>query len=299
MAPGKRARRRRASSRAVESDLKAYGEGAGLAECETLSGLLGDDCLALAWAAGFFEPLMAALRQVPLADLPIRFSCSDGFATIQLFAHSRATLNLTAHEPRQRAGKPDTVLLVDRESTELLLRGETKGVLHRSIECRETERRFESHDRDWQAGDRIELTPNDGRQLLSFDATILTLQLVRSAENPQPTRKFGLGDGRLLKSASGDKQASRDWMALGVLGAMPVAGSLTVMEQIASDTTRDPDLRWEAVRQALAVESTSGFALLAALAKRSDDPLALPAARLKVQLIHAHPRIAELVQKAA
>ena len=289
---------RSSTTRALEAEIERHGDGANLAECEALSAILGDHRQALAWLGRLFERLMPAIRQEPLGDLPMRFSCSEGFATIQLLAHERATLNVVAHEPRPRRSRPETVLLVDRESTELLLNGRVEGVLHRSVGEGDP-LRFESQSCVWQAGDRIELAASDGRHLLASDHTVLTLQLVRSAGEPRPTRKYNIGDGCLLQTASGDKQASRDLMALGVLGAMPAYGAIEVMEQIGSDTDSDPDLRWEAVRQALVVDPAIGFALLAKLERHSHDPLALPAARLKSQLIAAHPRLAEFEQEAA
>ena len=288
-----------ATTRAVEADFQRYGAGASLDESRAISDLLDDHEAALAWVGKLFGLLMPILRQEHLGDLPVRFSCSEGFATIQLFAHGRATLNVVAHEPRRLSGRPQSLLLVDRESTELLLRGQAEGVFYRSIEKTAERREIWSDDREWQAGDRIELGSDDGRHLLEFDHTLLTLQLVRSAENPRPTCKYSLADGRLLQSASGDKQASRDLMALGVLGAMPVGGALEVMKRISLDQRRASDLRWEATRQALSVDAQEGIALLDQLAEHDREALAFPAARLKSQLSAAYPQLAEFDLEAA
>ncbi|MDJ0642276.1 MAG: hypothetical protein QNJ15_05625 [Erythrobacter sp.] len=286
-------------SRDIEKDLKHYGGGAELAGCASLLGVLTDHGAALDWVRGLIERLIPTMCEEPLGDLPLRFGCSEGFATIQLFSAGRAVLSMVAYDPPQRRSRPETVLLVDRESTELLLCGQAEGVSHHCEDPGNDRVDFATCTHCWREGDQIELTAGDARHLLRFDRTILTLQLMRSAEIPKVTRKFNLSDGRLLSSASGDKQASRDQMALNVLGAMPDCGAFETMERLALDTTRDLDLRWEAVRQSLALNSVRGFAVLSTLARRPKDPLALPAARLRSQLIAEHAGLAKLDREAA
>ena len=75
--------------------------------------------------------------------------------------------------------------------------------------------------------------------------------------------RFDAGDGRLITAISGCKQASQQMMALGVLGALAHRGGLSMMEQLAHDTTAQRDLRWEALRQVLALDAARGLALLA------------------------------------
>jgi hypothetical protein len=96
----------------------------------------------------------------------------------------------------------------------------------------------------------------------------------------------------LIKSASGDKTASRDMLALGVLGALAYSPSLDAMERTARDDDRAPDLRWEAVRQSLALDPARGFAMLNRLAERASDELREPAKRLRHQLLVAYPQLA-------
>jgi hypothetical protein len=55
---------------------------------------------------------------------------------------------------------------------------------------------------------------------------------------------------------------------------------------------KGPDsLRWEALREALALDTAQGFAALCAIARSPLDPLAGPAGALRAQLIEAHPRL--------
>ena len=56
-----------------------------------------------------------------------------------------------------------------------------------------------------------------------------------------------------------------------------------------------PDgLRWQALREALALDTAEGFRALCHVARASDDPLAMPAGALRAQLVEAHPELLAL-----
>jgi hypothetical protein len=59
------------------------------------------------------------------------------------------------------------------------------------------------------------------------------------------------------------------------------------------------ELRWEALRQCLALDTRAGLALLAGLADNPADPLAAPARALQRQLAASDPALAALVHEAA
>ncbi|MCL9983816.1 MAG: hypothetical protein NBV60_11740, partial [Erythrobacter sp.] len=59
---------------AVLEALAAYAAGASLAAGEALARLLADHAAALRFAGGLIDPLMAALRAEPLAQLPLGIS---------------------------------------------------------------------------------------------------------------------------------------------------------------------------------------------------------------------------------
>lgn len=58
---------------------------------------------------------------------------------------------------------------------------------------------------------------------------------------------------------------------------------------------KDPEagesLRWQAMREALAMDSTAGLDLLAMLATSPGDPLAGPAAALRTSLLETRPEL--------
>jgi hypothetical protein len=83
-----------------------------------------------------------------------------------------------------------------------------------------------------------------------------------------------------------------------VLGALESPPALDAMAQVALDQMREPDLRWEAVRQLLALDAAQGFALLGLLADHQHDPLSEPSRRLKHQLAAAYPQLVALAKEA-
>ncbi|WP_299295861.1 hypothetical protein, partial [uncultured Erythrobacter sp.] len=284
-------------TRLLAADLYSYANDAPLAECDALSALFGDQHAALEWVRGLSAQLIQALRSEPLGDVPFRTHCSDSYSTLQLMSSGRATLSLTTHAPRSNSAAPETVMLVDRESIELVLAGKARGLMHKFDE--HLEGRFETKEQDWQVGDTIALTPDNARHLLTIEQPVLMLHLTRAALVPGATRKYRLADGQLMQSANGDKQTSRNQLALAVLGAMQCQKAVPVLKRLSEDTSNEADLRWEAVRQNLAINPAKGFAMIDRLAEQADDPLARPASSLKAQLISAHPQLADLLPEAA
>jgi hypothetical protein len=53
-------------------------------------------------------------------------------------------------------------------------------------------------------------------------------------------------------------------------------------------------LRWQALRECLALDTQTGFTALAVIAARTEDALSGPAGALRAQLIEAHPQLQEV-----
>ena len=271
---------------AVAQDLARYGAGGSLRACAALHALVHDHSAARRFAEGLIGALLAHLRQRPLGEAPFRFKVTRGLATIQLLEDGGATLSLVAYEPLAEAEPPRTALFSDREVHEIALSGEASGVRHvwngeGDLVCEPLR---------WRAGDTIRLRPRcEARQVLDVARSLLLLQLTREPARPAPTRLVSLDTGETLRTASGDKSASQAVMALAVLGALREDGALEVMEQTALNPNEDQDVRWEAVRQALALGPARGLELLDQLAARVDDPLGSPARALRAKLLDAQP----------
>lgn len=279
---------------AVAEDLARFGAGGSLRACAALRALVHDHSAARRFAEGLIGALLAHLRQRPLGEAPFRFKVSRGLATIQLMEDGGATLSLVAYEPLAQAEPPRTALFSDREVHEIALSGEASGVRH----MWQGEGDLVCEPLRWRAGDTIRLRPRcEARQVLGVARSLLLLQLTREPARPAPTRLVSLETGETLRTASGDKSASQTVMALGVLGALREYSALDVMERTALNRNEDSEVRWEAVRQSLALGPARGLAILSALAARAGDTLCAPAGALKTQLLDAQPGLRALVQE--
>jgi hypothetical protein len=273
----------------MQAALAEFGAGAALDAVPDLAQLLRDSAAASALAHDFIAPVMAALTAEPLAQLPLGHSAAPGIARIRLASSGRASLTLAAYALRENR-QPASVLFEDGEAHELVIAGAGQALCHhlsghvlesRAVAC--------------LPGTRLARGgASEARQFVAVTRPMLVLQLVREAVSPAPSREVSLTDGRLLQQISGSKQASQQMMALGVLGALEHRSALEPMAQLARDTEATRDLRWEALRQVLGLDTAQGLALLAELAVRGDDPLAPPAAQLRRDLLAAHPALAQL-----
>jgi len=122
---------------------------------------------------------------------------------------------------------------------------------------------------------------------------LVSLRLHRIASMPAPTREYALSSGALLRQSAGEIRASRQEAMLAVLGRMRRADAVPVMAAIAREPG-DASLRWQALRECLALDTAAGFSALGDLACAPTDPLAAPAATLRTQLLAAHPELAGL-----
>lgn len=273
--------------RRVMAALGDYGAGAALGALPGLARLLSSPARARALAGDLIAPLAAALRAEPLAQLPLGHSAAPGVARIRLGQSGRASLNLAVFA-RREAWQPVSVLFEDGEAHELVLAGAGQGRA-----CRQAAQGLVCTDIACTPGTRITRRgPREARQILAVTQPLLVLQLLREAACPQPAREVAIADGALLKMISACKRTSQRMMALGVLGALEHRPALAVMARLALDGAAERDLRWEALRQVLALDSAQGLALLAELAARAQDALGPPAASLRRDLIAAHPDLA-------
>lgn len=269
--------------------LGCYGAGTALADLPDLARAVSDHAAALALADGLIAPLLDMLRAEPLAQLPLGHSVTPGFARLQLARDGRAALTLTAFARRPEA-VPVSALFEDGAAHEIVLAGAGRALFHRLAQGR-----LQSEALGCTPGVRITRNgPDEARQIVAVSRPLLVLQLTRSAERPAPSHEIALADGALIKSISGCKQTSQKMMALGVLGALQHHPAAAAMERLALDELAARDLRWEALRQLLALDAENGLAVLARLADGHEDQLAAPTAALRRDLVAAHPQLAAM-----
>ncbi|MDJ0977047.1 MAG: hypothetical protein QNI87_00760 [Erythrobacter sp.] len=278
----------------VERDLEAYANGAGLEACPLLLKLVMDHTAADEFIETLCARVLAAVERHPLGEAPFRYTAAHGLTTLQLFKSAGTTLNLAAYEPLGNRPAPDSALFADRDAHEIVLRGEAEGIVH----TWSGEGAIGSLPMRWTRGNTVRSRARtEARQVLRVERTLLVLQLCRAPANPAPTREVDLATGRTRSLASGDKSASQALMALSVLGALGDESALGVMEETALNRSEDKDVRWEALRQTVSLDTARGMALLDTLAARAVDALARPARALRAQLLSSQPGLRALLEE--
>ena len=275
--------------REVLADFERYGEGAPLETCQALVGLFGEGDAASSLVAALVRELSPVLAAEPFGHPPFRHGYDRGTSTLLLARHRRAQLVLHASEPGSRSF--DIVTFSDGERREAVLAGEASAriVYRRGEFGLFAERRL-----TLAPGVRLALDlGGEALQVLAIEYRLVSLRLHRSSGTPPPTREYDLTSGALLRQAAGDIRASRHEAMLALLGRMERTEAAPVMAAIAREPG-DPSLRWQALRECLALDTAAGFAALCALARTTGDPLASPAGRLGEQLVDAHPELAAL-----
>ncbi len=286
----------------VRRAIAQFGAGQAMERCGALSSLLEDADLAAAFVDPWLMETMSALRSEPLGEVPHRYRYSPGLSSIQLLQSGRASINLVAYErvPAAAGFDPQSALFQDRESYETVLAGSAAGFSQTWQSCEGQTAAVESSQAHWRKGDRIVLKGiHETRQITTVETVFVVLQLTRTPEAPEPTRELRISDGALLRRTSGNKGASERLMAVSVLGAMQHRPALAVMAKVARDLAEDDDVRWESVRQLLALDPAKGMALLRELRLRTSDPLMSPAQMLWNSLTAARPELAQLEQEPA
>lgn len=279
---------------ALLAELRDYGAGAKFAACPVLARALGDFAFARDLVGRLMTALAAGVRAHPLGHVPLRHQYAQGLAVLQLAQAEGATLSLLCYEARAGAvGLAETVCFAGGERHEVCLAG--------AAEARFFELLREEPQRAELACEARRIAPGDRhafsgpRRTKIVDRPLGRMVMLRAARGdpaPAPAREYRIADGALVHCASGDRAESRDEMAAAVLGAMGRADAAPVL----ADIVRGPasaHLRWQALRQALALDTAIGVAVLTQVARDTADDLAPPAGALRASLLERHPALAE------
>ena len=274
------------------AELEAYGAGAAFAGCPQLISMFASSGKAMALVAALFERLCDAVRDNPIGHPPFRHGF-DGVASTLLLARSRrAQLLLQAREPGEHSY--DCATFSDAERRDMVLAGSGRA---RRIRI------------DGPVGERVTLLsdtlPMHGgvhlaqelsRECLlieSVETRLVTLRLMRVAAQPEPGREYALSDGRLLHMSAGDLVTSHRASMVALLGRMGRTDAAPVLAEMAC-ADGDSSLRWQAMRECLALDTEAGFAALTRVAQEFGDPLAHEAGALRAQLVETYPQLAQM-----
>ena len=279
----------------VLAELAEYGAGANFENCSHLAQAAGT----LDGASALIEPLIEgmgrALGDEPLAHVPFRHQKNGGTSILQLATRGRAALVLLAYDETTADPSPETVTFSDVERHEIVLAGGADLRIAKLVQEWPDRATIDCENRRAVAGDSLHLAPNEARLSRAVHGRMVILRVARTPPVPAPSRVFSLADGRLMHRASGDRQESQRELAMALLGRMgrsDAAPALAMQARTGSD-----HLRWQALRECLALDTGTGFAELLRIAQAHEDPLAAPAQALHAQLIEAYPQLKE--QEAA
>ena len=279
------------------AELSAYAEGRRLADCPALAALFDEsNGTALELARIFARAAAEALAAAPLGYLPLRHF-SDGVISTLLLGHAGAvTLSLVAVDGAGLAARPRPTA-VDFRPSEVAER-----VLAGSASAELIVRR-PSGDRNAELARRpIQLAPGRAVRRDGSDTALLlgkvagclvTLRLQRRRADGGPTREYALADGSLLHQAASNPRDSRLELMMALLGRMGRGDAAPPIAALAREGGSTA-LRWQALRECLALDTLAGFQTLTAIAASPGDPLAATAGALRAHLVETYPQL-ELV----
>ncbi|MGX7894705.1 hypothetical protein [Tsuneonella sp. HG222] len=272
----------------VVEELDAFGAGASLFDCPLVSDLFGPGRAAQEFVASFARGQCAALTEARFAQVPFRHAYDGRMATLLLAQRGPARLTLVSFEPGSHAGGP--LVFSDSVRHEAVLAGRAQAT--RTVHCRDGA--FERSELALEAGSRLTLDLSSQALFVHRVAQrLVCLRLARDSAEPGPMREYDPATGALRRQASGSSRDSRHETMLALLGRMKRTEAAPTMADLALSPGPDT-LRWEALRECLALDTATGFAALCAVACRPGDPLAMAAGALRAQLVEAHPQRLQL-----
>jgi hypothetical protein len=272
----------------ILAELREFGRGAPLSACPALAALFEAAPEAGDFAAAFCRSQIEAMAEDSFMQPAFRHNWDRRTATLLLARDGLALLSLVAVEPGSYAAA--TAVLSDAERHEAILSG-------RASACRAArggDGRFTYDALELSTGARLALDLSCQALLVErVEARLVSLRLHRASPDPAPTREYDLSSGGLLHQASGDARASRHEGMLVLLGRMGRTEAAPTLAALAREAGPD-GLRWQALREALALDTAEGFRALCDVARAPDDPLAMPAGALRAQLVEAYPELLAL-----
>ena len=121
----------------------------------------------------------------------------------------------------------------------------------------------------------------------------MQLRLQRRTSAVDPVREYRLSDGCLVHQAAGTPRDSRLELTAALLGRMKRRDAAPMLAAMVEEHGSE-SLRWQSLRECLALDVAVGFPALCKLAEREGDPLQQPAEVLRAQLLARHPELKEL-----
>ncbi|MBV1916622.1 MAG: hypothetical protein KUG65_00950 [Sphingomonadaceae bacterium] len=278
-------------------EIAAFGKGGDLAGFPSLAALFDAESQDARHLADEVISLVAdGLAEHRLGHVPFRHFTDDVISTLQLAKSGNVTLSLVALSDEGLAARPKAVT-ADFSPSEVW-----EHVLSGTARAAVIDRGTTSADHADLRHSETDLSPGtvvirDARtrnmQVRTISGCLCSLRLQRRGAEAEPTREYNLDDGMLVHQAAGNPQDSRIELMMALAGRMGRSDAAPVLAEIAQEDG-SASLRWQALREGLALDTVTGFLALTAVSRSASDELAPAAGALRSQLIETYPQLQEL-----
>lgn len=275
---------------ALIADLARFGTGAPLESCPQLEAVVTGQGEAERLIGLLSRHYCAALAAHPWGHPPFRNGFDGRSGSLLLARAGRAQLMLHTREPGDYANPSHVFSDEVRHDAVLAGRAEAR-IVHRTRSADGAASLFAE---PIALASGVRLGFDLAHSMLAIERVtrrLVILRLQRGGPDPQPSREYDAQTGELVQQCAGSLATSRTEAIVALLGRMQRSDAAPAMGRLALGEA-DMSLRWQAVRECLALDSALGFRALCALARRSDDPLAAPAGALRAQLLETWPQLA-------
>ena len=282
----------------VEAELARFHRGAALEDLPLLRALFDPDCTrANRFLGDLIIPLLQQIAKEPLTQSPLRHSTSDVATAIVVArcATSALTLHCISGIGLSRQPEAETASFLPAETWERVLAGSAEATQVRIAQVGPDSADLERITIHLRESDvRYRNGRDEALLVRSVPTSFVQLRLQRRTDTLLPVRQYRLVDGHLVHQAAGTPRDSRLELTAALLGRMKRRDAAPMLAAMAEERGSD-GLRWQVLRECLALDTATGFRTLATIANRADDPLRQPATALRATLIAMHPELQELV----
>ena len=283
----------------ILTEISRYDQSGVIGDCPALAGLFEPRSRsARTFAARFSRVTLRSLADNQLGHVPFRHFTDGVLSTLLLARSGHVTLSLVALDGAGIAGRPDPVTadFSPSEVWECFLAGRGQAQAIERLSGDENQTRLVSRMLDLEPGTIVHRDARREALLVrKAQGCLVSLRLQRRIADAGPTREYNLTDGKLVHQAAGNPRDSRIELMMAALGRMQRADAAPVFACVAREEGSTA-LRWQALRECLALDTMTGFSALTAVARSHHDELAPAAGALRSQLVEAHPQLEEIVK---
>lgn len=282
----------------VLEELADYGADRALADCPRLLRLSAGGEEALRFARRAASAATRHLTSAPLAAWPWRHFSNGVLHSVTLAAAGEASLSLAlidgaAWTAERDPSAPDLAAFQPGSLNAVVVGGAGRVRLLCNRSGDPARARIEARPLALAPGTAFAI---DGeREALALDAIdglLLTLRLYRRPVGDTPARQYAVASGALVHQAASERADSQAELMMALLRAMDRSDAAPTIAALARSGA--PPARWQALRECLALDSATGFAVLVDVAGQADDPLCAPARQLVESLAAQHPALARM-----